>query len=325
MNISPARVLALAAALVAAAPASGAETYPTRPIRYVVGFVPGGATDILARAMQPRLSEKFGQQVVVDNRPGANGNVAAEIVARSPADGHTILLATIGVLSINPSLYRKLAFDALKDFAPVAQLVSLSNVVVANPSLQATGIRDLIALARARPGQITYATSGSGGTGHLAGELFKTMAGVDIIHVPYKGGAPALVDVVSGQVNTFFATVPTALPQIKAGRIRALAVTTARRSVALPDVPTIEESAGLKGYEANNWYGLVVAAGTPAAIVRRIETDALTVLKLQEVQEKLLAQGLEPTPAGPGAFGAYIKSEHAKWAKVIKAAGAKVD
>jgi tripartite-type tricarboxylate transporter receptor subunit TctC len=325
MNIAPARVLACAAALVAAAPATGAETYPTRPIRYVVGFVPGGATDILARAMQPRLSEKFGQQVVVDNRPGANGNVAAEIVARSPADGHTILLATIGVLSINPSLYRKLAFDALKDFAPVAQLVSLSNVVVANPSLQATGIRDLIALARARPGQITYATSGSGGTGHLAGELFKTMAGVDIIHVPYKGGAPALVDVVSGQVNTFFATVPTALPQIKAGRIRALAVTTARRSVALPDVPTIEESAGLKGYEANNWYGLVVAAGTPAAIVRRIETDALTVLKLQEVQEKLLAQGLEPTPAGPEPFGAYIKSEHAKWAKVIKAAGAKVD
>jgi len=302
-----------------------ADPYPTRPIRYVVGFVPGGATDILARAMQPRLSEKLGQQVVVDNRPGANGNVAAEIVARSPADGHTILLATIGVLSINPSLYRKLAFDALKDFAPVAQLVSLSNVVVANPSLQATGIRDLIALARARPGQITYATSGSGGTGHLAGELFKTMAGVDIIHVPYKGGAPALVDVVSGQVNTFFATVPTALPQIKAGRIRALAVTTARRSVALPDVPTIEESAGLKGYEANNWYGLVVAAGTPAAIVRRLESDALTVLKLPEVQEKLLAQGLEPTPAGPEAFGAYIRSEHAKWAKVIKAAGAKVD
>jgi len=319
------RTSILVAAALASACAGAAETYPTRPVRYVVGFVPGGATDILARAMQPRLSERLGQQVVVDNRPGANGNVAAEIVAKSPADGHTLLLATIGILSINPSLYRKLGFDALRDFAPVAQLVSLSNVVVAHPSLQASNMRELVAAAKARPGQITYATSGSGGTGHLAGELFKTMAGVDLVHVPYKGGAPALVDVVSGQVNTFFATVPTALPQIKAGRIRALGVTTARRSVALPEVPTIEEALGLKGYEANNWYGVVVAAGTPAAMVRRLEADLLAVLKLPEVQEKLLAQGLEPTPAGPAAFDAYIRAEHAKWARVIKAAGAKVD
>jgi tripartite-type tricarboxylate transporter receptor subunit TctC len=319
------RGLLLLTAALLSAPAAGADAYPSKPIRYLVGFSAGGATDVLARAMSPRLSERFGQQVVVDNRPGANGNLAADIVAKAPADGYTLLLGTIGILAINPSLYQKLPFDPLRDFAPVCQLVSLSNVVVAHPALPVNSMKELIALAQARPGQLTYATSGSGGTGHLAGELFKTMAKVDLVHVPYKGGAPALIDVMSGQVQTFFATVPTALPQIKAGRIKALAVTTAKRSVALPQVPTVAEAAGLKGYEADNWYGLVVPGHTPKDIIARLHDEFVAVLKIPEVQERLLAQGLEPMPTAPEQFGAYIKSEIRKWARVVKDAHATLE
>jgi tripartite-type tricarboxylate transporter receptor subunit TctC len=322
-NMTAFRTLRLAAAALAcfssgAMAADGA--YPNRPIRMLVGFAPGGGTDTTARALTPKLSERLGQQLIVDNRPGAAGNIATEITTKAPADGYTILMGTIAALSINPTLYGNLPFDPLRDLIPVTRAVDSTNILVVHPSVQAKTVKDLIALAKAKP--LNGGSSGIGGAGHLALELFNVMAGTKINHIPYKGGGPAMIDLLAGQINLIFATAASAIPHIKSGKINALAVTTSNRSKLVPDLPTVSE-AGLKGFEANNWYGVVVPAKTPRPIVDRLNKEFTAVLNMPDIREILFKQGLDAAPSTPEAFGAYIKSETAKWAKVIKASGAK--
>ncbi len=300
--------------------ASFAQNYPTKPIRFVVANSPGGGLDVTARVISPRLISALGQQVIIDNRPGAAGSLAAEITAKSAPDGYTVLLGAIGNLAVNVSLYKGLDYHPLRDLAPITFAVSGSNVLVVHPSVSAKTTQELIALARTQPGKLAYGSSGSGNAGHLAGELFKSMAKVDMVHVPYKGGAPAMIDLIAGQIQLIFSSPPTAVPQVKAGRIRALAVTTARRSAVLPDLPTIAES-GLPGFETDNWYGIVVAKKTPRAIVDRLNAEFGRILNMPDIKEGLLRQGLEAAPGTPDAFGAYMKSEFNKWAKVIADAG----
>jgi tripartite-type tricarboxylate transporter receptor subunit TctC len=290
----------------------------------LVGFAAGGGTDTTARAIGGPLSDALGQQIIVDNRPGAAGNIAADITAHSVPDGYTILMGTIAALAINPSLYEKLPFDPIKDFEPISLAVSSMNVLVVHPSVAAKNVKELIALAKAQPGKLTYGSSGVGGAGHLAGVLFDQLAGTKMIHVPYKGGAPAMIALVSGEVNLVFATAETAVPQVKAGKIRALGVTTAKRSALLPDLPTIAEG-GLPGYEANNWYGLLAPAKTPAAIIERLNREVVKVLNMPKVKEQLFRSGLDASPSTPKEFSAYIKSEMVKWSKVVKASGAKAE
>ncbi|MDP2708258.1 MAG: tripartite tricarboxylate transporter substrate binding protein [Burkholderiales bacterium] len=314
--------IAIPAALIAVAlPATAAE-YPTKPIRLIVGFAPGGGTDTTARAMSQKLTDALGQQVVVDNRPGAAGNIAAELVSKATPDGYTLLMGTIAALSINPSLYSKLPFDPIKDFAPITQAVDSTNILSLHPSVPAGSVKELIALAKTKP--LNFGSSGVGGTGHLAGELFNTMAGVKMTHVPYKGGGPAMIDLVGGQVQLVFATAASAVPQIKGGRIKGIAVTTAKRSALMPNLPTISE-AGLPGFDANNWYGVLAPAKTPRPIIMRLNSEITKVLAMPDVKNFLFNQGLDPAPGTPEKFGAYIKSETAKWAKVVKASGAKVN
>lgn len=315
---------AISAALIAvsAALTATAAEYPTKPIRLIVGFAPGGGTDTTARAMSQKLTDALGQQVVVDNRPGAAGNIAAELVSKATPDGYTLLMGTIAALSINPSLYSKLPFDPIKDFAPITQAVDSTNILSLHPSVPAGSVKELIALAKAKP--LNYGSSGVGGTGHLAGELFNTMAGVKMTHVPYKGGGPAMIDLVGGQVQLVFATAASAVPQIKGGRIKGIAVTTAKRSALMPNLPTIAE-AGLPGFEANNWYGVLAPAKTPRPIIMRLNSEIAKVLAIPDVKNFLFNQGLDPAPGTPEKFGAYIKSETAKWAKVVKASGAKAN
>lgn len=298
--------------------------YPDKPIRMLVGFAAGGGTDTTARAIGIPLAEALGQQIIVDNRPGAAGNIAADITAHSVPDGYTILMGSIAALAINPSLYQKLPFDPLKDFEPISLVVSSMNVLVVHPSVAAKNVKELIALAKAQPGKLSYGSSGVGGAGHLAGVLFDQLAGTQMIHVPYKGGAPAMIALVSGEVNMVFATAETAVPQVKAGKIRALGVTTAKRSALLPDLPTIAEG-GLAGYEANNWYGLVAPAKTPAPIVERLNREVVKVLNMPNIKDQLFRSGLDASPSTQKEFAAYIKSEMAKWAKVVKASGAKAE
>ena len=315
----------LAVALVAAlsfTAAFAAEPYPARPIRMIVGFAPGGGTDLTARPVAQKMSELLGQQVIVENRPGAAGNIATEQVARSAPDGYTLLMGTIAALAINPSLYGNLRFDPETDLAPVIQVVDATNVLALHPSVQAGSVKELIALARER--SLSAGSSGVGATGHLAIELFNLMAGVKLVHVPYKGGGPAMADLVGGQVHLIFATTASAGPQIKAGRIKGIAVTTAKRSALMPELPTISE-AGLPGFDANNWYGLVVPARTPRAIIDRLNAEVTKILGMPEVKTTLFNQGLDPAPGTPEQFGAYIRSERIKWAKVIKESGAKAE
>jgi len=316
------RAIPVAAAVLAcfSSVAPAAESYPTKPIRMLVGFAPGGGTDTTARAMSTKLSERFGQQVIVDNRPGAAGNIATEIVTRAQPDGYTILMGTIAALSINPTLYGNLPFDPLKDLLPVTRAVDSTNVLVVHPTVPAKTVKDLIALAKTK--SLNGGSSGVGGAGHLALELFNVLAGTKVTHVPYKGGGPAMVDLLGGQINLIFATAASAVPHIKSGKINALAVTTDKRSKLMPELPTVAE-AGVKGFEANNWYGIVVPAKTPRPIVDRLNKDFVAVLNMPDVRDILFKQGLDAAPSTPEAFGAYIKSETAKWAKVIKASGAK--
>ena len=316
--------LSISLAMIAAQNAAHAAEYPTKPVRMLVGFAPGGGTDTTARTIAQPLSEALGQQVIVDNRPGAAGNIAADIAAKSPPDGYTILMGTIAALAINPSLYQKLPFDPVKDFEPVTLAVSSTNVLAVHPSVAAKNMREFIALAKAQPGKLTYGSSGIGGAGHLAGVLFDQLAGTTMVHVPYKGGAPAMIALISGEVQLVFATAETAVPQIKSGKIRALGVTMAKRTALLPDLPTIAE-AGLPRYEANNWYGLLVPAKTPRAIVDRLHREAVKVLNTPAIKEQLFRQGLDASPSTQQEFAAYIKSEIAKWAKVVKASGAKAE
>ena len=299
-----------------------AAQWPERPIRMLVGFAPGGGTDATARAIAPKLTELLGQQIIVDNRPGATGNIATDITAKSNPDGYTILMGTIAALAINPSLYAKLPFDPIKDLAPVTRAVDSTNVLVVHPSVPAKSVKELIALAKSK--SLNCGSSGVGGAGHLALELFNLQTGARITHVPYKGGGPAMIDLLGGNIHLIFATAASAVVHIKSGKIRALAVTTAKRAPLVPDLPTVAET-GLKGFEANNWYGVVVPARTPRPIVDRLNKEIATALNTADVKELLFKQGLDVAPDSPEAFGAYIKSELAKWAKVVKAANLKAE
>jgi len=303
---------------------ASAQGYPNRTIRLVVPFPAGGTTDILAREVAQKLTEVFGQAVVVDNRPGAAGNIGSDLVAKSAPDGYTLLMGTVGTHAINPSLYSKMPYDHVKDFAPVVLVAGVPNVLVVNPALPVNSVSDLIKLAKDKPGQINFASSGSGTSIHLSGELFKTMASVDMTHVPYKGSSPALTDLIGGQVQIMFDNLPSALPQIKGGRLRAIAVTSLKRAPVLPDIPTINES-GLPGFEASSWFGVLAPAGTPAPIVARINTEVNKWLQSADAREKLLGQGAEAAGGSPEQFANHIRAESEKWAKVVKASGAKVD
>lgn len=303
-------------------PAAGAADFPTRPLRIIVGFPPGGATDLVARTIAPKLGASLKQQVIVDNRAGANGTIGADIAAKATPDGYNLHLATLGALVISPSITR-VPYDPLKDFATISMAVQLQNMFLVHPSLSARTIPELIALARQKPGGLNYASSGLGSPGHLAGELFKAMAKVDMTHVPYKGGGPALADLLGGHLPVFVAVISTGVPPVKAGRAVALAVTGARRSSALPDVPTVAETPGLKGYEASNWYGMVAPAGTPPALIRRLQDELHAALKATEVRDALLSRGIDPDTSTPEEFTAYIRSETAKWEKVIRSANLK--
>jgi len=324
MSLRAAASLSAALAVSALRAAAAADAYPSKPVRFVVAFPPGGGTDIIARSIAQRLTVRLAQQVVVDNRPGAGGNIGTDIVAKSAPDGHTLLMGSAGPLAINASLFGKMPFDPIRDLAPVTLAASTPNVLVVHPSLRAATVRELIALAKARPGEINFASSGHGTPAHLAGELFNSMAGVKMVHVPYKGAAPALTDLLGGQVQLMFSTMPPALPHVKDGKLRALAVTSAKRSPATPELPTVDEIA-LPGFEANTWHGVVAPAGTPAAIVARLNREIVAILHLPEVVERLSAQGAEPVGSTPEEFAAYIRSETVKWAKVVRESGAKAE
>ncbi len=306
-----------------AAPAALGQRYPVKPIRIVVGFAAGGPTDLAARLIGQKLTERWGQQVVVDIRPGAGGNIGAEIVARAAPDGYTLLLPAFAH-AVNPTLFRKLPFDTVKDFAPVALFASAANILATHPSVPATSLAQLIALARARPGQLTFGSAGNGTASHLAGELLNMMAGIHITHIPYKGSAPASTDLLGGQISMAFPGVAIALPYARSGRLRPLAITSLKRSRIMPEVPTMSE-AGLAGFEVISWYGLLAPAGTPADIVQRLNTEVTQSLRDPDALERLGSFGGEPVESTPAQFGEFIASEVAKWAKVIRAAGLHVD
>ena len=300
-----------------------AQSYPAKPVRVVVPYPPGGPTDIVARVVSQKLTEQTGQQFLVENRAGAGGNIGAEAVARAPADGYTLLVATTAH-AINPSLFKQLGYDLQKDFAPVSQLTGGPLVIVANPSLPAKDVRELIALAKAKPGALNFASSGNGQSTHLSAELFSSMAGIKMNHVPYKGSAPALTDVIAGQADLMFDTMLSAMPQVKTGKLKALAVTSAARSPAAPDLPTVAES-GLPGYEAIAWNGLLAPAGTPKDVVATLNAELKRTLELPEIRERFAAQGFGAAWSPPANYSAFIQAELAKWAKVVKASGATVD
>lgn len=318
---TPFTAACLAMLALTAVPAS-ADEYPTRPVRIIVGFPPGGATDLVARVIGPKLGEALKQQVVIDNRAGANGTIGADLAASATPDGYSLHLGTLGALVISPTI-TKVPYHPLKDFATISLAVRLQNMFLANPALAARTIPELIALEKKKPGALNYASSGLGSPGHLAGELFKSMAKVGMVHIPYKGGAPALTDLLGGQVPLFVAVISTGVPPVKSGKAVALAVTGAKRSSALPDVPTVAETPGLKGYEASNWYGLVAPAGTPKAVIERLHRDLTATLNSAEVRDALLARGIETAASTPEEFSAYIQSETEKWGKVIRAANLK--
>lgn len=303
--------------------------WPTRPVKIIVPFAPGGTTDLLARAMAPELSKAFGQSFIVENKTGAGGNVGADAVAKAPADGYTLLMGTVGTHGINVALYEKMSFDPVKDFAPITLVAGVPNVMVMNTekakALGINNVADFIKYAKANPGKLNMASSGNGTSIHLAGELFKSMSGTYMVHFPYRGSGPALLDMVGGTMDVMFDNLPSALPQIKGGKLKALAVTSAQRSAVLPDVPTIEEAGKLKGYEASSWFGLLAPAGTPPDIVNRIQQEVAKSLSSPAVKEKLLAQGAIPGGNTPQEFSKMIGMEIKKWAQVVKASGAKVD
>ena len=312
------RLLGCAAAVTLSQPVTAADWQPNKPVRMLVGFAPGGGTDSTARALAAKLGERLGQQVIIDNRPGAAGNIATDIASKATPDGHTVLMGTIAALAINPSLYKKLPFDPVKDLLPVSRAADSTNILVVHPSTGVKSVQELVALAKGKP--LNCGSSGVGGAGHLALELFNLQTGTKITHIAYKGGGPAMVDLISGNIDLIFATAASAVPHIKSGRIRALAVTTASRSKLVPELPTIAET-GVKDFEANNWYGLMVPAKTPRNVVNRFNKDMVAVLNMPDVRKTLFNQGLDAAPSTPEEFAAYIKAEKIKWEKVTKAAG----
>lgn len=318
MVIRVAAILATAALLTSSAFAlAQSSTYPDKPIRIVVAYTPAGATDILARTVGQKMTEAWGQPVIVDNRPGANGNIGTEYAAKATADGYTLLMVTAGTHGINPGLYRKLGFDAVKDFAPVSLVAMVPNIFVVNNAVPAKDLKEFIAYLKANPGKFNYGSPGNGSTAHLSMELFKTMTGTSMQHIPYKGSAGVLADLIGGQIIVTMDNMPPYVPQVKAGKIRALAVSTNHRSPAVPDVPTVAE-AGVPGYDSGAWFGLVAPAHTPKDIVNKLSRETARILKLPDVNARLADLGAEPVGGTPEQFAAHIKAEIAKWAKVIK-------
>lgn len=321
--------IAAAATFILATPALAQSAWPTKPVKIVVPFAPGGTTDILGRTMATELSKAFGQSFIVENRTGAGGNIGADAVAKSAPDGYTLLLGTVGTNGINKALYAKMPYDSEKDFAPITLVAGVPNVMVMNAEkADALGIKnvaDFIRYAKANPAKLSMASAGNGTSIHLAGELFKSMTGTFMPHIPYRGSGPAMLDLVGGNVDVMFDNLPSAMPQIKAGKLKAFGVTSAQRSAALPEVPTIEQAGPVKGYEASSWFGLLAPAGTPPDLILRLQQESAKALTSAAVKEKLLAQGAVPGGNTPQQFGAFIDAEHKKWARVVKASGAKVD
>jgi tripartite-type tricarboxylate transporter receptor subunit TctC len=301
-----------------------AQSYPARPIRFVVPFAPGGPTDILARAVGQKLTDAFGQAVVIENRGGAGGNIGAELVARSPADGYTMLMGATSTHAINPSLYRTLGFDPVKDFAPVSLVANTPSLLAVHPALPVRTIKDLIALAKARPGHLSYASAGNGSSNHLAGVLLSMMAGIDMVHVPYKGSGPALVDVISGQIPMMFNNTASVMPHVTAGKLRAVALASLERSALLPEIPTVAES-GLPGFEVRSWHGVFVPTATPRDIVNRLSAEIVRAVRAADVRSRLNAQGVELVDSSPEEFAEFVRKELAKWAKVVRQSGARSD
>jgi tripartite-type tricarboxylate transporter receptor subunit TctC len=316
-------LLVAAASWLWLAPAAAAE-YPARPVSLLVAFTPGGPSDVLARILGKKIGELLGQPIVIENRPGAGGNIAAELTARAAPDGYTLLMGNNSILATNASLYKKVGYDAEKDFAPISLIGSQANILVVNPALPVKSMAELIALAKAKPGQLDFASSGYGAAAHLSGELFKAQAHVDIVHVAYKGAAPALQDVIAGHVQMMFATAASVVGHIKDGLVRPLAVTTLTRTAVLPDIPTVAEL-GLPGFDATTWHGLVAPAGTPPEVIEALHRAAITALNDPETRKALIGLGVDVVGSSPQEFTAYIKSEIPKWKAVVQAAGAKLD
>jgi tripartite-type tricarboxylate transporter receptor subunit TctC len=310
-------------AFIATASAQPQQAYPTRPIRLVLPYAAGGGTDIGARLFTPKLAEAFGQQVVVDNRPGAGGVLGTELVAKALPDGYTLIMVGVSH-SMLPSLHKKLPYDTVKDFAPVSMLITYPFLLVIHPSVPVKSVKELVALAKAKPGQINYASGGNGSPGHLAAELFKSVAGVNVVHVPYKASAPAVIGILAGEVSLGFYSLSSTSPYVKAGRLRALATTGEKRSLSVPDLPTVAE-AGVPGYEASTWAGVLAPAGTSKPIIRKLHGEFMRILQLPEIKERLVALEFEPVGNTPEEFGTYIQKELVKWTKVVKESGAKVD
>ena len=307
-----------------AAPQALAQHFPTKPVRIIVAFPPGGGTDIVARVVGAKLAEGWGQQVIVDNRAGASGVIGTEAAARAAPDGYTWLMGTMGNLTVNQHLYPKMAVDPQRDLTALTQVVAVHFVMVAHPSLPANSVKELVALAKARPGQISYSSSGPGGAPHLGGELLKSIARIDLLHVPYKGSGPSFTDLLGGQVSLTFDSLVQSLPYIKSGRLKALAVLGSRRSVLLPQTPTVAES-GVPGYALTNWFGLVVPAATPRELIARLHGDVARVLGHSEIRDKLQSMGADAIGSRPDEFGAFMRAETAKWAKVVKEANIRAE
>ena len=311
--------------LLAACTTAAAQDYPVRPIRIIVPFTAGAGTDIVARAVGASLTEAWKQSIVVDNRPGAGGTIAGELVARANPDGYTLMLGNVSTLAIAPALNPKLSYQPLRDFAPITLITNSENVLVLHASVPATTVKELIAYAKANPRKLNYGSSGNGTSSHLGGAMFASMAGIEMTHVPYKGSGPMLTDLLAGQLQLSFSSVPTALPHIKSGRLRALAVTLLARSATLPDLPTVQEAAGLKGFEISLWQGIVAPAATPRTIVLKLNQQIAASLRTPDLKNKLTAQGLDVVGNSPEQFAAYIREEIEKWTRVVKSSGARVE
>jgi tripartite-type tricarboxylate transporter receptor subunit TctC len=311
--------------MVGGATVAQSQSYPAKPLRFVVPFPPGGPLDIMARGIGVKLQEAWGQPVVVENKPGAGGGIGADAVAKSPADGYTLLMGAVSTHAINPWLYASIPYDPVKDFIPVTLVAQVPNILVVNPTLPVQSVKELIAYAKAKPGALSFASGSTGSTGHLAGELFKTMAGIDMVHVPYKGAAPAMFDLLAGQTQLMFDNIANALPQVKAGKLRALAVTTSKRSPAVPDLPTLDE-AGLPGFDLTTWFGVFVPAKTPQEVVDKLNAEIVRALSSKELRDRLTAMGTEPPSiTKPSDFATFVQRESAKYAQVVKTSGARVE
>jgi tripartite-type tricarboxylate transporter receptor subunit TctC len=316
-------ILLVGALLVPSALAAQTDSYPSKPIRIVVAFTAGGTTDIIARLVGKKMTDAWGQPVVIENRPGAGGNLGSNIVAKAPPDGYTLLIGSVGPLAVNATLYPNMPYDNLKDFAPICLVAEVPNMLVVHPSVPVHSVQDLVNLARAKPGTLNYGSTGNGTTGHLSGELLNDQAKIDLVHIPYRG-ATAVTDLLGGQIQLMFATIPSVIQHVRAGSLRAIAVTSRRRSPALPEIPTVAES-GYPGFEASSWYGFVAPAGTPDPIIRKLHALIAGIVNIPEINEQLSSQGADPVGNTPEEFAQYMRRETDKWAKVVKASGIRID